>query len=314
MANPFLNDKAMKDAARDGWAAPTRPARSTPLGGASGLGRFGAGPNSRSPITGGPITGGPNSSGPITSGPITDGPITDGPVSTWHSQVMTVGGTITATGVLLVLLLASAAIGWASAPQSQTGQVTGFPGLALIGILVGFACAIAVHFRPMWAKFLGPIYALGYGFFLGVISRAYESYQHGIVLQAVGATVAVFAAMLFLYKTRIIKVTDRFRRIVIGATMGLMAFYAISFVIFLFTGGSSGGNFLNSTSLFSIGFSIFAAGLAAMMLAVDFDFIEKGAKQGMPKGMEWYAAFGLVTTIVWLYLELLRLLSKLQRR
>ncbi len=296
MANPFLNDKAMDEAARDGWAAPDGATRSTPIG---------------SPAA---ASAGPIAAGGIHSGPYA-GPITDGPVSTWNSKVMTVGGTISATGVLFVLLLASAAVGWmSSSSQADGGQVRGFPTLAIVGILVGFGCAIAVHFKPMWAKVLGPLYALGYGFFLGIISRAYESYQHGIVLQAVGATVAVFAAMLFLYKTRIIKVTDRFRRIVIGATMGLMAFYFISFMIFMFTGRSGGGSFLNSTSLFSIGFSIFAAGLAAMMLAVDFDFIEKGAKAGMPKGMEWYAAFGLVTTIVWLYLELLRLLSKLQRR
>jgi uncharacterized YccA/Bax inhibitor family protein len=164
------------------------------------------------------------------------------------------------------------------------------------------------------AKYLGPVYALGYGFFLGVISRAYESFQNGIVIQAIGATLGVFAVMLVLYKTQVIKVTDRFKKIVITATMGLMAFYFVSFIIFLFTGGSSGSSFLNSTSLFSIGFSILAAGLAAMMLAIDFDFIEKGAKAGLPEGMEWYAAFGLVTTLVWLYLEMLRLLSKLQSR
>ena len=279
MANPFLNDKAMDTAARDGWAAPDATSRSTPIGASR------------------------------------NGPMTDGPISTWSSKAMTVGGTISATGVLFVILLTSAAFGWmSSSSQSDGNEVRGFPVLALGGILVGFACAIAVHFKPMWAKVLGPIYALGYGYFLGIISRAYESYQHGIVLQAVGATIAVFAAMLFLYRTQIIKVTDRFRRIVVGATMGLMAFYFISFMIYLVTGRGGGGSFLNSTSLFSIGFSIFAAGLAAMMLAVDFDFIEKGARAGLPKGMEWYAAFGLVTTIVWLYLELLRLISKVQRR
>ena len=237
-------------------------------------------------------------------------PITDGPISSWHSQVMTVGGTISATGVLMVVLLAAAVVGWQTGPDNQ-GEVRGFPALALVGILVGFACAIAIYFRPMWAKFLGPVYAVGEGFFLGVISKAYEGYQHGIVLQAVGATLGVFAVMLVLYRTQIIKVTDRFRRVVITATMGLMVFYLFSFIINLFGGGVS---FLHSTSLLSIGFSIFAAGLAAMNLAIDFDFIEKGSKQGLPKGMEWFAAFALVITLVWLYLELLRLLSKLQRR
>ena len=237
-------------------------------------------------------------------------PINDGPISGWHSQVMTVGGTISATGVLMVVLLAAAVVGWQTGPDNQ-GEVRGFPALALVGILVGFACAIAVYFRPMWARILAPIYAVGEGFFLGVISKAYEGYQNGIVVQAVGATLGVFAVMLVLYRTKIIKVTDKFRRIVITATMGLMVFYLFSFILNLFGGGVS---FLHSTSLLSIGFSIFAAGLAAMNLAIDFDFIEKGVKQGLPKGMEWFAAFALVITLVWLYLELLRLLSKLQRR
>jgi uncharacterized YccA/Bax inhibitor family protein len=238
-------------------------------------------------------------------------PITDGPVSAWNSQVMTVGGTITASGVLMVILLATAVVGWQMGPDNSGGEVGGFPALALGGVLVGFACAIAMYFRPMWAKFLAPVYAVGEGFFLGVISKAYEGYQDGIVVQAVGATLGVFVVMLVLYRTKIIKVTDRFRKIIITATMGLMVFYLFSFIINLFGGGVS---FLHSTSLLSIGFSIFAAGLAAMNLALDFDFIEKGAKQGLPKGMEWFAAFALVVTLVWLYLELLRLLSKLQRR
>jgi uncharacterized YccA/Bax inhibitor family protein len=238
-------------------------------------------------------------------------PITDGPVSSWNSQVMTVGGTISASGVLMVILLATAVVGWQMGPDNSPGEVGGFPALALGGVLVGFACAIAMYFRPMWAKFLAPVYAVGEGFFLGVISKAYEGYQNGIVIQAVGATLGVFVVMLVLYRTKIIKVTDKFRKIIITATMGLMVFYLFSFVINLFGGGVS---FLHSTSLLSIGFSIFAAGLAAMNLALDFDFIEKGAKQGLPKGMEWFAAFALVVTLVWLYLELLRLLSKLQRR
>ena len=237
-------------------------------------------------------------------------PMTDGPISTWHSQVMTVGGTISAAGVLMIVLLAAAVVGWQSGPDNQVGQ-TGFPALALGGVLVGFACVIAMYFRPMWAKVLAPIYALGEGFFLGVISKAYNNYQNGIVVQAVGATLGVFVVMLVLYRTKIIKVTDRFRRIIITATMGLMAFYLVSFVIRLF---GVHVNFIQSASGLGILFSVFAAGLAAMNLAIDFDFIERGAKQGLPKGMEWFGAMALVVTLVWLYLELLRLLSKLQRR
>ncbi|MFM8267542.1 MAG: Bax inhibitor-1/YccA family protein [Ilumatobacteraceae bacterium] len=239
-------------------------------------------------------------------------PVSDGPVSPWQStvrtQVMTVEGTATATGVLLVLLLAAAVVGWTTAPDGD-----GIPGVALIGMVVGLVCALAVAFRPRLARVLGPVYALAEGFFLGVVSRAYEQWEDGIVVQAVGATLAVFAVMLVVYRLRIIRVTDRFRRIVIGATMGLMVFYLGAFVIRLIAGSDAVG-FLNSASPLGIGFSVLAAGLAAMMLAVDFDLIERGAAEKWPKGMEWFAAFGLLVTLVWLYLEMLRLLSKLNRR
>jgi len=121
----------------------------------------------------------------------------------------------------------------------------------------------------------------------------------------------VFFVMLVLYRTGVIKVTDKFRRTVMMATLGLMAFYLVSFMLSLF--GVDIG-IMQSASLLGIGFSIFAATLAALNLALDFDFIEKGAKAGLPKGMEWFAAFGLLITLVWLYLELLRLLSKLNQR
>jgi uncharacterized YccA/Bax inhibitor family protein len=271
MSNPILNEKAAAEAARSGWAAPDAALRSTHIP-----------------------------------------PINDGPVSSWQSasDVMTVRGTATATGVLMVLLLTTATIGWMAVPTID-GEVTGFPALAIGSMLVGFVCAIVVSFKPALAKVLGPIYALAQGFFLGAISKAYDARFEGIVVQAVGATIGVFLVMLFLYKSRIIKVTDRFKRIVIMATFGLMAMYLVSFVVNIF-----GGNvrFLQSASPMGILFSVFAAGLAAMMLAVDFDLIEKGAKAGWPKGMEWYGAFGLLTTLVWLYLELLRLLAKLNQR
>ncbi len=237
-------------------------------------------------------------------------PIDDGPISGWSPKAMTVSGTISATGVLMVLLLAAAVAGWMSGPDLDAGR-TEFPALAIVGVIVGFICAIIVFFKPMLARILGPIYALAEGFFLGAISKAYNEMQNGIVVQAVGATIGVFLVMLVLYRTQIIKVTDKFRRTIIAATMGLMAFYLVAFVISMF--GVSIG-FLSEPSLLGIGFSLFAATLAAMNLALDFDFIERGAKQGLPKGMEWFAAFGLLVTLVWLYLELLRLLSKLNQR
>ncbi|MEI7547519.1 MAG: Bax inhibitor-1/YccA family protein [Actinomycetota bacterium] len=276
MSNPLMNEKAAAEAARAGWGAPEPSTRRTSIDG------------------------------------LVSAPITDGPISSWHPKVMTVGGTATATGVLLVLLLATATAGWIMAPTS-TGDANGAMGLGIGGIVVGLVCAIVLRFKPTLAPVLAPIYALAEGFFLGVISRVYDAQYNGIVLQAVGATLAVFAVMLFLYKSRILKVTDRFKRIVVTATMGLMLFYMVSFVIGLFTGFGS-ISFFNSASPMGILFSVLAAGLAAMMLAVDFDLIEKGAAAGWPKGMEWYAAFGLLATLIWLYLEILRLLSKLERR
>jgi len=243
-------------------------------------------------------------------------PITDGPVTPWRTGVMTVGGTISATAVLFGLLLVSAAFGWIAAegPTTVDGQETfQFPALGLLGILVGFACVIFLYFKPHLAKILGPIYAVAQGFFLGAISKGYETYYDGIVVQAAGATIAVFGVMLVLYKTGIIKVTDRFRRIVIGATLGIMVFYGVCFLIRLFAGADS-ISFLASPSLLGIGFSLFVAGLAAMNLALDFDFIDRGVEQGLSKDFEWYAAFGILVTVVWLYLEILRLLAKLRER
>lgn len=237
-------------------------------------------------------------------------PITDGPVSPWVSgPTMTTTGTATAGGVLLVLLMVAAFVGWTRASSSLEGSAN-FPTLAIVGILVGLGCAIALRFKPTWAKVLAPVYALGEGFFLGVISGFYNAEYKGIVVQAVGATLAVFAVMLVLYKSRIIKVTDRFRRIVLMGTMALMLFYVVSMVINLFGGSVS---YLQSATPLGILLSVAATGLAAMMLAVDFDMVERGAREGWPKNMEWYCAFGLLATLVWLYLEILRLLSKLQR-
>jgi uncharacterized YccA/Bax inhibitor family protein len=131
------------------------------------------------------------------------------------------------------------------------------------------------------------------------------------VVQAVGTTLAVFGVMLFLYRTRILRVTDKFRRIVIGATLGVMVFYLASFVFSMFGANVS---FLSSSSGVGILFSLFVAGLAAFNLALDFDFIERGEAMGLPRRMEWFAALGLLVTLVWLYLEVLRLLAKLRER
>ncbi|MFT6814091.1 MAG: putative YccA/Bax inhibitor family protein [Ilumatobacter sp.] len=278
MANPVFNDDRMRRDA-SGWAAPVRGGNAAPLS------------------TGSPL----------------NAPTNDGPTTPWSKDVMTINGTITAVGSLFILLLISASFGWSAAGGTAlNGEATySFPPIAMVGIIVGFGAVIASSFKPMWAKFLGPVYALSYGFAVGAISKGYETYQNGIVIQAVGATAAVFFVMLVLYRTRIIKVTDKFRRNVIFATLGIMVLYGVSFVMSLFGGEIS---FINSPSLFGIGFSVVVCGVAALMLALDFDRIEKGVEAGMPKAYEWVAALGLLVTIVWLYLEILRLLSKIQQR
>ena len=282
MANPVFNDETMqRDAA--GWASPVKGSHA-----ASAVGN--------------PLNTAPGIS-----------PVNDGPSTPWSKDVMSVNGVITASSVLFILLLISASFGWSAAGGTTLdgAETYSFPPIAMVGIIVGFIAVIASSFKPMLAKFLGPVYAIGYGFAVGAISKGYETFQDGIVLQAVGATISVFFVMLVAYRTRIIKVTEKFRRTVIFATLGIMLLYGVSFLMSLFGANIS---FLNSPSLLGIGFSVLVCGIAAMNLALDFDRIEKGVQMGMPKAYEWVSALGLLVTIVWLYLEMLRLLSKLNSR
>ncbi len=281
MSNPFFNEEKMREDA-DGWAAPTSAAvvAAKPQAFPDGdTGTFNA-------------------------------PIDDGPISRYQPQVMTVNGVITAASVLFVLFLVSATVGWFTATTNEAGDFQPAPGV-MVGVFVGFIAVMVAYRKPMWAKFLGPVYALCYGYSVGSISKAYEASQDGIVLQAAMATAAVFFVMLTLYRTGLIKVTEGFRRIVMGATFAVMLLYIVSFAISLFGGEIA---FINSPSLIGIGFSVLVCGLAAANLAVDFDLVEKGTRMKVSKDYEWVAALGLVVTIVWLYLEILRLLSKLNRR
>ena len=238
-------------------------------------------------------------------------PVTDGPISNWHGA-MTVNGTITAATVLFIIFLIAASFGWGAAegPATVEGEPSyQFPTLAIVGIVIGFIAVFIAHRKPPIAKWLGPVYSIGYGFAVGAISRMYETLYDGIVLQAVGATISIFFVMLVLYRTRIIKVTDRFRRTIIAATMGIMLLYGVSILMSLFGASIA---FINSPSLLGIGFSVLVCGIAAFNLALDFDLIERGTKMGLSKDYEWVAALGLLVTLVWLYLEMLRLLSKLR--
>jgi uncharacterized YccA/Bax inhibitor family protein len=219
---------------------------------------------------------------------------------------MTVQGAVNKTAALLLLLMFSAASTWVLV--DPVGNIPLLIGTAL----VGFVIAMATIFRPRWSPYTAPVYALVEGVFLGMISEAYETAfsQPGIVLQAIGATVAVFATMLFLFKARIIRVTQRFRAVVLTATLGIALFYLVSIVLSLF---GARVPFINDASPIGILISVVIVGVAALNLVLDFDFIERGAQGGAPGYMEWYGAFGLLVTLVWLYLELLRLLSKLRR-
>ena len=241
-------------------------------------------------------------------------PISDGPVSPYiqakaPGQTMTANGAMSATMFLMVLLIAAATFGWSQVTSLQDGTIA-IPSWVLGGLIVGLICAFGVMFKPTAARILAPVYAIAQGSVVGAISKMFNVQYPGIVVQAVGATIGVFVMMLVLYRTGILRVTDKFRRIVIGATMGLMAFYLVSFIVGLF-----GANmFPTGSSTMSIGFSVLVAGLAAMNLALDFDFIDKAEAAGAPKHMEWFAAFGIMVTLVWLYMEILRLLAKMRDR
>jgi len=214
--------------------------------------------------------------------------------------------------LLMVLLVGAATYGWSSVQTVTDGNVSAgsIPSWAFMAMIVGFVSAIVAMFKPKSARFLAPVYALAQGAVVGAISKVFNIQYPGIVLQAVGATIGVFVVMLTLYRTGILRVTDKFRRIVIGATLGLAAFYLFSFIA-----GFFGANLIPSgSSTMSIGFSVLVAGLAAMNLALDFDFIDKAEAAGAPKHMEWFAALGIMVTLVWLYLEILRLLAKMRDR
>ena len=231
------------------------------------------------------------------------------------SEVMTVNGTVNKTALMLLLVVASAVFTWnkffeAVGDSSQAGISAVMPWV-IIGGIGGFITVLVTVFRPQSSGISAPVYAVFEGLLLGGISAIFESMYTGIVMRAVALTLAVFAAMLFFYRSGIIKVTQKFMMGVFAATMGIALVYLVSFIAGFF--GANLG-FLYGNSNFSIGFSLLVVGIAALNLVLDFSFIERAADSGAPKYMEWYGAFGLMVTLVWLYLEILRLLSKLASR
>ena len=184
--------------------------------------------------------------------------------------------------------------------------------LAMGGALVGFILALVTMFKRQWAGITSPLYAVAEGLFLGGISAIFEAQYPGIVIQAVGLTLGTLTSLLFLYKTGIIKPTENFRLMIVSATMGIGLLYLVSFLMNMF--GSAGIGFIHSNGIFGIGFSLAVVAIAALNLVLDFDFIEQGSEVGAPKYMEWFGAFSLMVTLIWLYIEILRLLAKLRSR
>jgi len=236
-------------------------------------------------------------------------------------RTMTLGGTLSAFGVLFVLLLGTAAFGWSQVTQTTSlvlqndvlveVNATSWPRWTFIAALVSFGFAMLAFFKPKTAPFAAPIYAIGMGCFLGAISAIYNQSWDGIVVQAVFATLSVVFVMFLLYVTRIVKVTPKFVLITVAATGGIFVMYMLTWVVSLFGANIA---FWNSPSLLGIGISVVIVIVAAMNLALDFAFIETSVAAGnVPRRMEWVAALGVTVTIVWLYLEILRLLSLLRR-
>lgn len=217
---------------------------------------------------------------------------------------MTIGGVSAKTAFLLVLVIVAGSWGWGLVdPETGGSSLPAWWFFVAIGALV---LAIVTAFKPKLAIVTGPLYAITQGVMIGVISHFYDIQFEGIVVQAILATASVFLGMLVLFVTGAIKVTAKFRGIVIGATFGIFIFYIGSFVMSLFGWSSP----IYSSGALGIGFSLFIVAIAALNLMLDFDMIVRGVNAGAPKYLEWYGAFGLMVTIIWLYIEILRLLGK----
>ena len=222
-------------------------------------------------------------------------------------EEMTLKGTMNKFGVLMLLMIGSTLFAW-----SQFYKGSDPMQLMLIGVFGGLGLAIVMAFKKQWSAYLAPAYAVLQGLFVGSISAMYDYAYPGLPMQAVALTLLVTLVMFLIYRYRIIKVTSQFRTIIVVATAAIAIFYFIQWITYL-SMGSPIGSFTNAATPLGIGFSILVVALAALNLLLNFDTIEKGVELKAAKYMEWYSAFGLLVTIVWLYLEILRLLSKINR-
>lgn len=228
-------------------------------------------------------------------------------------EVMTINGTVNKTGILVCLLWVAAIFTWEKTMTSvgETGEISGLYPWMIGGAVAGFILALITVFKKTAAPFTAPLYAVAEGLFLGVISAFFEMQYPGIVFQAVLLTFGVLFALLFAYKTGVIKATENFKLGIAAATGGIFMVYMLSWILGMFGVSIP---LIHESGLIGIGFSLFVVVIASLNLVLDFDFIENGAARGAPKYLEWYGAFGLLVTLVWLYIELLRLLSKLRSR
>lgn len=234
-----------------------------------------------------------------------------------ESTTMTLDGTVNKSAFLVILVMAVALIPWniyfaGSTPFSDAPFVPGNVTVYLIGGTIGgLIFALITIFKQNLSPFTAPCYAICEGFAMGALSAIFEAQYPGIALQAIFLTLAILFSLLLAYKSGLIKVTENFKLGVVAATGGIFLVYMFSFI-----GGMFGFNvpYIHESGLFGIGFSCFVIVVASLNLVLDFDFIEHGAESNAPKYMEWYAAFGLLVTLIWLYIEILRLLAKLRDR
>lgn len=223
------------------------------------------------------------------------------------SAAMTIQGTVTKTALLLAVVVAAASVTWNLFLQ-QNPIVSA---LMFGGLIVGLITGLITCFKPTWAPITTTIYATAEGLFLGGISAFFETRYPGIAFQAVCLTFGTLFGLLLAYRSGLIRATENFKLGIFAATSGICLLYFVGFVMSFFGAGIP---YIHESGTIGIGFSLFVVVIAALNLVLDFDFIEQGAKHGAPKYMEWYGAFGLLVTLVWLYLEILRLLAKLNSR
>lgn len=220
---------------------------------------------------------------------------------------MTVQGTVNKTFIMLLLVLLTGTITW---KMILAGNAAG-GALITFGAIAGFITALIAIFKPNTIHITAPIYALFEGLVIGGISALFSTFYNGIIFQAVGITIAIFLAMLIMYKLRILKASAGFVKMLFIATAGIALYYLVAIIASFF--GADFTVFAMPRGL-GLGIQLFIVGIAALNLILDFNYIEQGSAQGLPKKMEWYGAFGLLVTLIWLYIEVLRLLALLSRR